>query len=237
MVDAQSRFIVASTLLEQGKRDEAAGALRICAEADDPEWSPRAACMLAQVLLDAGDVDGADQAAAAAVRSGHPRWSSLAMIIQAVLRAGRGDLTGAKTAYRAVISLYAERNAVANAWFNLGTTFQAEGDFDAAITAFERAAAMQDTPFAAKAGVNLGYVLFTERGDVEAATAALQSVFESGDVEQSELARVNLAAIAQLDPGTPSVADPFVDLASGVDTTTSDRAPRRWRIFGGRGRT
>ncbi len=233
MNDGENRFTVAMALLMQGQREEAHGALHSCIAANDLEWSPHAASVLAESLLEAGDMDGAEAAVGIAVRSGHPLWMSRALVVGGVLHARRGDRPAAKRAYSLVISLDADQSTVANAWFNLGTTFQEEGDVDMAIDAFGWAIAIAPaTLFAARAGVNLGYLLAIERGEVDRARDAFQAVIAIGDPEQSELARMNLAALDQVARGNTSVADPTVDLAAGVERVTGERTPRRWRIFG-----
>lgn len=47
----------------------------------------------------------------------------------------------------------------------------------------------------AKAAVNLGFVLFTARGDRVGARRAFEAAVATGDPQQGELARQNLAAL------------------------------------------
>jgi tetratricopeptide (TPR) repeat protein len=52
-----------------------------------------------------------------------------------------------------------------NAWFNLGTLYQQQRQFQEAIAAFQQAMASADSVFAAKAAVNLGFILFNDLHD------------------------------------------------------------------------
>ena len=86
----------------------------------------------------------------------------------------------------------------ARAWFNPGTLHQQRGEIELAVAAYRGAIEYRHPEIGPRAAVNLGFVLFTELGQVEQAEAAFQVAINGSDPEQAQLGRQNLAARRQL---------------------------------------
>lgn len=82
-----------------------------------------------------------------------------------------------------------------HALFNLGTLHQQRGDTAAAVDDYRRAIASGHQEYAAKAAVNLGFVLFDQAGDIEGAREAFRAAIATGHPEQAPLAARNLEAL------------------------------------------
>ena len=100
-------------------------------------------------------------------------------------------------AYGAAIATRHPTHA-ARAWFNLGTLHQQRGEIELALAAYRGAIEYRHPEIGPRAAVNLGFVLFTELGQVEQAEAAFQVAINGQDPEQAQLGRQNLAAMRQL---------------------------------------
>jgi tetratricopeptide (TPR) repeat protein len=216
---AQDAFILGDALARQGDLLSARGALQTAISLNDPEWSPRAACVLGDLLWTQGDPAGAEPFLAVARDSGHPDWAPAAEVVQGVICASRRDVSGAMRAYGAAIASEHPKHA-ANAWFNLGTLHQQRGEWTLAVIAFRRAIDFRHPEFSPKAAVNLGYVLFNHLGQVEEAEQAFAVAVNSGNQEQAELAKMNLATMRHLAAANRrgdrhAVVDDSVDVSTG----------------------
>ena len=100
-------------------------------------------------------------------------------------------------AYGAAIATRHPTHA-ARAWFNLGTLHQQRGEITLAVAAYQGALEYRHPEIGPRAAVNLGFVLFTELGQIEQAEAAFQVAIDGSNPEQAALARQNLAAMRQL---------------------------------------
>ena len=218
----------------EGDVESARGALLTAIRAEDPEWSPRASYTLGEFLWNQGDAAGAQEALEVALAAGHPEWTPGAQIVAGVVAASRGDRAAAVAAYRAAIDSGHRVHAPA-AWFNLGTLHQQSGAVDDAVAAYEFAMASDQPALRAKAAVNLGFVLFTERGDLDEARQAFEAAVAAGDPEQTELARQSLAALDV--PAAHFRPDAAVEVIDdGVDVSVGHggrQVKRRMWVSGG----
>lgn len=187
----------------------------------------------ARTLEDQGDLDNAVRALQSCIDGGDSRWVERAELEMARLEIRRGNLDTAKRAYQSIIETGHDGEMVVSAIFNLATLHQQMGRFADAVQGYREVAAADQPELAAKAGNNLAYVLYHEFGDVAGAKAALEVVIDSGEVAQAALARNNLEAMRAAEPGAPSVVDPFVDVSTGIDASTGERAPFQYRIVSG----
>jgi Flp pilus assembly protein TadD len=187
----------AATLAPDDDQEAACGAFVTAMHAGDPEWSPRASCVLGEMMLERGDPDSAARYLQLALASSHADWKPKADLLDGLVRAARGDVAGAVAAYgRAIVSRHS--TYCPNGWFNLGVLHQGRGEVVHAVDAFRQAMALNDVEFRAKASVNLGFMLFNQMGDVEGAREAYIQAVATGHPQQSVLARKNLEALEAL---------------------------------------
>jgi len=132
-------------------------------------------------------------------------------------------MAGVMRAYGAAIASRHPTHA-ARAWFNLGILHQQRGEIELALAAHRGAIEYRHPEIGPRAAVNLGFVLFTELGQVEQAEAAFQVAINGQDPEQAQLGRQNLAAMRQL----------AADRRQGACVTTASRSPRTSRWGGAR---
>ena len=212
--------------LQAGDLESAREALISCLNADDPEWSPRAAAMLGNELWEHGDPQGAEPVLRRAIEYAHPDWSADARLVLGVIHASRGDVPAARQEYEKVIAA-AHPQYTAHAWFNLGTLYQQNGPIQDAVAAFRAAVATNHPEFAPKAALNLGFVLFTQLADHAGARTAFRTVLTYSDAEQATLARTNLMAMDSL---TTRDLTEYQVRDDQIDVSTGDRSgATKWR--------